>query len=54
MTKFVAGLVQDDALRQRLGEAASKLARRSLAVEPVRQLEDLYASLTGVDGNLVK
>ena len=47
MTKFVAVLIQDDALRQRLGEAASQLARRSLAVEPVRQLEDLYSSLTG-------
>jgi glycosyltransferase involved in cell wall biosynthesis len=49
MTARVARLIQDDALRKRLGQAASQLARRSLAVEPVRQLEDLYASLTGAD-----
>jgi glycosyltransferase involved in cell wall biosynthesis len=49
MTARVARLIQDDALRNRLGHAASQLARRSLAVEPVRQLEDLYASLTGAD-----
>jgi len=44
----VARLVQDRELRNRLGEAASQLARRSLAVEPVRQLEGLYASLINV------
>jgi L-malate glycosyltransferase len=49
MTECVARLIEDGALRQRLGEAAWQLARRSLAVEPVRQLEDLYASLAGGD-----
>ena len=49
MTQCVARLIEDHALRQRLGKAAWQLARRSLAVEPVRQLEDLYASLTGAD-----
>jgi glycosyltransferase involved in cell wall biosynthesis len=48
MTARVARLIQDDALRNRLGQAASQLARRSLAVEPVRQLEGLYASLINV------
>ena len=48
MTARVARLVQDRELRNRLGEAASQLARRSLAVEPVRQLEGLYASLINV------
>jgi len=48
MTARVAQLIQDDALRNRLGQAASQLARRSLAVEPVRQLEGLYASLINV------
>jgi len=46
MTACVARLVEDHELRNRLGAAASQLARRSLAVEPVRKLEDLYASLT--------
>jgi len=46
MTACVARLVQDHELRNRLGAAASQLARLSLAVEPVRQLEDLYTSLT--------
>jgi glycosyltransferase involved in cell wall biosynthesis len=49
MTQCVGRLIEDPALRQRLGEAAWQLARQSLAVEPVRQLEDLYASLTGAD-----
>lgn len=49
MTECVARLINDSALRRRLSEAAWQLARRSLAVEPVRQLEDLYASLTGAD-----
>lgn len=47
MTAQVARLVQDHELRNRLGDAASQLARRSLAVEPVRQLEELYTSLMG-------
>lgn len=46
MTACVARLIQDRALRNRLGEAAADLARRSLAIEPVRQLEELYASMT--------
>jgi glycosyltransferase involved in cell wall biosynthesis len=47
MTRRVALLIEDQALRQRMGEASWHVARRSLAVEPVRQLEDLYSSLTG-------
>lgn len=47
MTECVARLIQDGELRHRLGEAAAQLARRSLAVDPVRQIEDLYTSLTG-------
>jgi glycosyltransferase involved in cell wall biosynthesis len=47
MTECVARLIQDSELRNRLGEAASQLAGRSLAVDPVRQIEDLYTSLTG-------
>jgi glycosyltransferase involved in cell wall biosynthesis len=46
MTSCVARLVSDRELRNRLGNAASQLAKRSLAVDPVRRLEDLYASLT--------
>lgn len=49
MAACVARLVQDRELRIRLGDAASQLAGRSLAVEPVRQLEDLYSSLTCAD-----
>ena len=48
MTARVAQLVQDRELRDRLGAAASQLARRSLAVEPVRKLENLYGSLMSV------
>jgi glycosyltransferase involved in cell wall biosynthesis len=47
MTERVARLIQDRELRIRLGEAASQLARRSLAVDPVRQVEELYAALMG-------
>ena len=47
MTECVTRLIQDRELRARVGEAAWHLARRSLAVEPVRQLEMLYVSLTG-------
>jgi hypothetical protein len=46
MTECVVRLIQDGELRHRLGEAAAQLARRSLAVDPVRQIEDLYTSLT--------
>ena len=46
MTECVARLIEDRALRDRFGQAAGRLARETLAVEPVRQLEDLYASLT--------
>ncbi|HUH93120.1 MAG TPA: glycosyltransferase family 4 protein [Casimicrobiaceae bacterium] len=45
MSQFVAQLVGDRALRQRMGEAARYLARASLAVDPVRQIEDLYSAL---------
>jgi glycosyltransferase involved in cell wall biosynthesis len=45
MSRFVAQLVEDRALRRRMGEAARHLARASLAVDPVRQIEDLYAAL---------
>ena len=45
MTQYLSRLIEDERLRNRLGEAASQLARRSLAVEPVGQLEDLYACL---------
>jgi len=45
MTEYVAQLIQDRDLRARLSEAAWHLARRSLAVEPVRQVEELYNSL---------
>jgi glycosyltransferase involved in cell wall biosynthesis len=48
MTRCVAQLIEDRSLRERLGEAAWQLARQSLAVEPVRQLEELYTSLTRV------
>jgi glycosyltransferase involved in cell wall biosynthesis len=46
MASCVARLVADDSLRRDMGEAAWRRARQSLAIEPVRQLEDLYASLT--------
>ena len=46
MTSCVARLVADDSLRREMGESAWRRARQSLAIEPVRQLEDLYASLT--------
>jgi glycosyltransferase involved in cell wall biosynthesis len=45
MTSCVSRLVADDSLRQEMGQAAWRRARQSLAIEPVRQLEDLYASL---------
>ena len=38
-------LLVGGALRDRLGQAGSVLARGSLALEPVRQMEELYASL---------
>jgi glycosyltransferase involved in cell wall biosynthesis len=47
MTEFVVRLIDDRVLRNRLGDAAHYLARHSLAVDPLRQVEDLYASLTG-------
>jgi glycosyltransferase involved in cell wall biosynthesis len=45
MTEHVARLISDAALRTQLGKGASELARRSLAVNPMRQMEELYASL---------
>ena len=47
MTRYVAQLIEDRGLRDRVGQEAALLARRSLAVDPVRQLEDLYVSLMG-------
>jgi glycosyltransferase involved in cell wall biosynthesis len=46
MATCLARLIADDSLRREMGEAAWRRARQSLATEPVRQLEELYASLT--------
>jgi L-malate glycosyltransferase len=46
MTQCVVRLIEDQQLRIRLGETARRLARTSFAVDPVRQVEELYAFLT--------
>jgi glycosyltransferase involved in cell wall biosynthesis len=45
MTRSVARLTEDTALRKRMSEAAWHRARHSLATEPVLELENLYSSL---------
>jgi hypothetical protein len=39
-------LIEDHQLRNRLSTEAADLARRSFAVDPVRQIEELYNALT--------
>lgn len=46
MTGYVAQLIEDHQLRNRLSTEAADLARRSFAVDPVRQIEELYNALT--------
>jgi glycosyltransferase involved in cell wall biosynthesis len=45
MTEYVERLIGDQELRGRMGQEARRIATEELAVKPVRELEELYASL---------